>query len=316
MPRDGRGMKTTTLIRTIGAVLLASGSLATTAPAQASYAWPVKPFHVQHPVRGYFGDPRIPGRETWNGTVHFGIDICAPDGTAVYATIDGIAWIHPLHNDTVIVSGAGGMAHEYWHVVPAVRPGTHVFAERTIVGHVEAPWKHVHFSERHGSTYVNPLRPGALAPFRDDTRPKIQAVTFERNGNPSGSRVSGTLDLVAEAFDTVPLAVASPWNDKPVTPALVEWRLQGGRRATASAAWHVAADFRNALPAALYSAVYARWTRQNHPWQHNGCGRYRFYLARAFDTRVLPNGVYRVGVRVSDLAGHEARMARFFTVAN
>ena len=55
--------------------------------SSSSYGWPVKPFHRQHPVRGFFGDPRI--AEDAHGTTHsfhFGIDISCPDGTPVYAT--------------------------------------------------------------------------------------------------------------------------------------------------------------------------------------------------------------------------------------
>lgn len=308
-------MDATTPIRIVGAAVVAGASLLLAPPARASYGWPLKPFHVQHPVRGYFGDPRISGHDTGNATIHFGIDISAPDGTPVYATIDGVASIHPLHRDTVVVVGAGGVAHEYWHVIPAVSSGSRVVAGRTVVGRIEKPWQHVHFSERHGRTYVNPLRPGALAPYRDPTRPTIQAATFERLGSPVGTRLSGTVDIVTEAWDTVPVAVDAPWNDKPVTPALVEWRIVG-TRAPASSRWHVAADFRDALPAAPYSTVYARWTRQNHPWRRGGRGRYRFYLARGLDTRTLPNGTYRLVVRVADTCGNAAQMTRAFTVAN
>ncbi|MGZ4333543.1 MAG: M23 family metallopeptidase [Gaiellaceae bacterium] len=308
-------MDATTPIRIVGAAVVACGSLLLAAPAQASYGWPLKPFHVQHPVRAYFGDPRISGHDTGNATIHFGIDISAPDGTPVYATIDGIASIHPLHHDTVIVSGAGGVAHEYWHVIPAIVPGTRVIAGRTIVGHIEKPWKHVHFSERHGGTYVNPLRRGALSPYRDTTRPTIQSATFERNGAPVGTRISGTVDVVAEAWDTVPVAVDAPWNDKPVTPALVEWRVVGPR-SSASSTWRVAADFRDALPSTPYSTVYARWTRQNHPWGGRGRGRYRFFLARSLDTRTLPNGTYRLVVRVADTRGNATQVTRTFTIAN
>src|SRR5919106_1148871 len=62
------------------------------APHGSGYGWPVQPFHVQHPVRGFFGDPRV--GEAADGhveskTFHFGVDVSAPDGTAVYATTSG-----------------------------------------------------------------------------------------------------------------------------------------------------------------------------------------------------------------------------------
>ena len=60
-------------------------------PTRPAYGWPVKPFHRQHPVRGHFGDPRIGGQPKGSvKTVHFGVDVSAPDGTPVYATTDGV----------------------------------------------------------------------------------------------------------------------------------------------------------------------------------------------------------------------------------
>lgn len=304
-------MSSTAARHMLAAVAIVLAAFATAAPANASYGWPLRPFHSQHPVRGYFGDPRIAGA---SHTVHFGIDVSGPNGAAVYATLDGVASINPRHADCVLVT-AGSTRFEYWHVVPSIRPGQRVVAYRTVVGRIEKPWAHVHFSEAEGGVYVNPLRPGALQPYVDVTKPTVHAITFERDGRPAGARISGTLDLVVEAFDTTPLAVPAPWNDRPVAPALVEWRIVG-ERSTASAAWHVAVDFRGALPAATYSAIYAPWTRQNRPSKHHGRGRYRYYLARGLDTRSLPNGSYRVVVRAGDTAGNATSFTRVFTVAN
>jgi hypothetical protein len=301
----------------LAAFAAAVAALAAAGPAQASYGWPIKPFHQQHAVRAFFGDPRIAGHDEAHGTFHFGIDISAPDGTPVYATLDGIARIHPLHRDTVIVLGAGGVTHEYWHVVPSIVPGQHVTAYRTVVGHVEAPWGHVHFSEWRDGTYVNPLRPGALEPYRDTTTPHVRLIQFERDGVPAGDDLSGNVDLVAEAVDEQPLPAPAPWGAAPVTPALVEWRLVGAGRAPVAASWHVAADFRGFLPRVPFASVYARWTRQNHAdLKRKPFGRYRFVLARAFDTRSLPDGVYRLVVRVADTAGNASQSTRTFRVAN
>ena len=87
------------------------------------YGWPVKPFHRQHPVRGFFGDPRIgmtpKGMEE---SFHFGIDVSCPNGTAVYATLDGVVRLQSFRPETVAVVGYDGRTEfQYWHIVPSVR---------------------------------------------------------------------------------------------------------------------------------------------------------------------------------------------------
>lgn len=309
-------MATSSTTKRLATVVALAAALEAVAPAQAAYRWPLKPFNRQHPVRAYFGDPRIAGYEEALGTFHFGIDISARNGTAVYATLNGVAGRDAVHPDVVVVVSNGrGTTHEYWHVVPAVRPGHRVVAFRTIVGHVEAPWGHVHFSEKDGGVYVNPLRLGALEPYRDRTNPTIHSISFERNGRAVGRRVSGRIDIVAEAWDDTPMLVPAPWSDKPVSPAFVEWRLTGNRE-LASSKWQVVADFRYALPTVSFASVYAPWTRQNHPWDRGGRGRYRYELARELDTRGLPNGTYHVVVLARDTAGNQTRSSRTFTVAN
>lgn len=292
--------------------MLAAATLATAAPAHASYGWPVKPFHQQHPVRGFFGDPRIGSAGEAHGTFHFGIDVSAPNGTAVYSPRDGVAGSNRLHTDVVIVSSGGGNALEFWHITPAVKPGSYVHAYRTVVGYIEKPWAHVHFSERVGGVYVNPLRRGALAPYVDRTRPAVRGIYVERDGRRTGTQVAGTIDLFAVAWDTTPLLVAPPWSNKPVTPALVEWRLLGDREVAATP-WRVAADYRYALPTVSFTSVYAPGTRQNLASVQ---ARYRFYLARGLDTRSLHDGVYHVVVRVIDTRGNETTAVRKLIVAN
>src|SRR5439155_5947489 len=129
--------------------------------------------------RGFFGDPRIGigGDGEPSQQFHFGIDISAPDGTPVYATLNGRISIDPRHPDVVDIV-AGSTQFSYWHVIPAIRSGEAV-AYRTLIGHVEAPWGHVHFSEAVGGVYINPLRPGALGPYADHTPPNIHGFSFE-----------------------------------------------------------------------------------------------------------------------------------------
>ena len=269
------------------------------APRQASprvdagryaYRWPIKPFDRQHPVRGFFGDPRISNHGE-SRQFHFGVDISAPNGTPVYATITGSVYIHPLHRTTVAIVGAGGVEFSYWHVVPAVRSGQRAIAYKTEIGRIEAPYGHVHFSERRNGRYLNPLRSGAMGPFVDDTRPRVASVRIEHAGSA----------LVAEAYDETPLAVPRPWHELPVMPALVRWRLFD-IEARSILGWRTAADFRITIPpASAFDEVWAAGTTQNHV---RAPGRYRVYLSRRLSG--LRAGAYFVDVMARDTRGNVA----------
>jgi hypothetical protein len=284
-------------------------SLPTTAHARRSgvaptYGWPVKPFDRQHPVRAYFGDPRI-GLNA-DGSIsrqfHFGIDVSAPDGTPVYATLSGRISIDSLHNDVVLIDAPGGIEFSYWHITPTVHSGEAV-AYKTMIGHVEFPWGHVHFSEMRNGRYLNPLRPGAMGPYVDPTRPTVSAVELERSGDAAHvapAAAYGTIDVVAEVADETPLPVAEPWANMPVMPALVRWRIVGVGGAVTG--WETAVDFRETIPpASAFASVYAKWTRQNHP-KHPG--RYRIYLAHGWNCAQLKPGWYRIEVEASDTRGN------------
>jgi hypothetical protein len=171
-------------------------------------------------------------------------------------------------------------------------------AYKTVLGRIAPPWAHVHFAERHGSSYVNPLRPGALAPYRDPTIPVLRALRVRRDR-------AGGVDLVADAFDTTPIAVAAPWNDKPVTPALVQWRLH--RSGAAPSGWSTAVDFRATLPRCSFESVYEQGTSQNHA---STIGDYRFVLVRNWHGA----GRYVLDVRVSDTAGNSTTRSLTFTL--
>jgi hypothetical protein len=266
-------------------------SRATTTEKYA-YAWPVKPFRQQHPVRGFFGDPRI-ANDGESRQFHFGIDISAPNGTAVYATLTGTASIHPLHATTILIAGRGDVEFSYWHVVPSVRSGQRVIAYRTVIGHIEEPYGHVHFSEARDGRYLNPLRLGALGPYADCTRPTTRVVKL----------VAGA--LVAETYDETPLAVPRPWQDLPVMPALVRWRLLD-ERGRVVRGWETVVDFRLTIPpASAFDEIWARGTTQNHV---RAPGRYRLVLTHSLAD--LRGGVHVAEVAVSDTGGNGSR-ARF-----
>ena len=308
-------MATSSTTKRLATVVALAAALEAVAPAQAAYRWPLKPFNRQHPVRAYFGDPRIAGYEEALGTFHFGIDISARNGTAVYATLNGVAGRDAVHPDVVVVVSNGrGTTHEYWHVVLVPAGSSHGDvphdrrARRSALG--------TRALLREGRRRVRepaPPRSSRAVPRSDEPDHPQHLLRAQRpchrqaGERPDRHRRRG-LGRHANAGPR-------PWSDKPVSPAFVEWRLTGNRE-LASSKWQVVADFRYALPTVSFASVYAPWTRQNHPWDRGGRGRYRYELARELDTRGLPNGTYHVVVLARDTAGNQTRSSRTFTVAN
>lgn len=295
------------------ALTLVLGILLAPGAASASYGWPVAPFDRQHPVRGHFGDPRIVGHDEDHGSLHLGVDVSAPDGTLVYANLTGRVSIDAERRQVVWIRSDrdSGTLFAYWHVVPIVRSGEHVVAYRTPVGRIAPGWGHVHFGELKDGVYLNPLRRGGLAPYRDGTAPVVHRFGFERDGKALGrTRLTGRFDLVVEAFDTPALPVPPPWNGKPVAPAVVRWRIVG------VCGWRTAIDLHALSPRVPFAHVYARWTRQNHPWRAGGRGRYRFVLARRWDSRPVADGRHLLIVEVRDTAGNAVHSGAFFELRN
>jgi hypothetical protein len=173
------------------------------------------------------------------------------------------------------------------------------------------PWAHVNFSERMGSRYVNPLRPGAMTPYDDRVRPLIGDIRFESGGRDLGGVLHDVVDVVVGAFDPPTIPVPAPWNDIRLTPALVRWRLLGSGEPNTE--WHTAFDARYALPPTPFDDVYAPGTRQN---RDHGPGWYRFYLLRHWNTASLRDGPHVVEVSAVDIRGNEAVEITRFVVAN
>ena len=86
-------------------------------PSSIAYHYPIRPFRRQHPIRGFFGDPRTlaagrlgadSSRSQGSFTFHNGIDIVAP----VYPVVGGVVEALYYH-DEVSVSRSDGRVFQY-----------------------------------------------------------------------------------------------------------------------------------------------------------------------------------------------------------
>jgi hypothetical protein len=263
------------------------------APASvAAYGWPIKPFDQQHAVRGAFDDPRQ-GRGV-------GGHISAPDGTPVYAVAPGTVFLYP---DSVSVHQSDGHKFAYWHIVAVVSEHASVNTG-DLLGYVRVGQGHVHLAEWNGKTYVNPLRPGGLQPFTDETTPIVGYINVTQQ--------DGRLDATAEAYDPPPIQPPAPWQDARWTPAFVRWRLLRDDQEILT--WHIAADFRtNWIKGSRFDSIYAPGTTQNRAL---ASGRYIFWLAHGFDIHSLPAGIYELQVLASDTSDNTATRSVTFSITN
>jgi hypothetical protein len=293
------------------------------------YGWPFKPFDKQHPIRGFFGDPRtvyedsvLSGFESSGFfSFHQGVDISAPDGTPVYPVVSGVA--HYLDAATLRVNAYGDRVFQYFHLVPIVGEGQHVVAGQTVLGFVQAPFGHVHLTEIDGTHAVNPLEKGHLSPYSDYTRPTIRGALFRNQSGflqtPFG--LCGRVELATDVFDTPPMRVPGSFGGFPVTPALVRWRVTGSDNVEAIP-WRTAADFRSTLPPNdHFFHVYAPGTYQNAPrfgrrQYLSQSGRYLFVLAGSLDTASLPNGAYRLTILAADERGNRTYFHERLSIRN
>lgn len=277
--------------------------------AASAYSWPIRPFYKQHPIRGYFNDPRLSGPETG---FHFGVDIAAQDHTPVYAIVAGRARVRGM-TISVTPLRPGAPRLSYWHVMPVVAGGQ-IVRRHQLIGHVAPGAWHVHLAEYKDGTYINPLRLGGLAPYIDDTVPQMPRLTFYSFDQPiPPETVSGTIDVTLDAYDPSPLpAPPDEWAQARLAPAFIRWRIVQGQNTIRQ--WETAVDFRTYLmPFSLFDFVYAPGTYQNRPYRP---GRYEYYLAHDFDTRFLLNGSYVLQIEALDEQENVGQASFAFTVAN
>jgi hypothetical protein len=271
------------------------------------YGWPVKPFDRQHPVRGYFNDPRV---QDASHAFHFGVDVSAPDGTEVYAVAPGTVYIEDKGN-AVAVLQSNGRSHSYWHVKPVVAHHQWVGLHQ-LLGHIEPTWSHVHLAEIYRQRFYDPLRPGALTPFTDVGNPTVSKIMFRRGTvDLPPDRVFGVVKICCIAFDTPAMFVPPPWSHMPVTPAQIRFRIV--RYGKAVVPWRYGVDMRQFRQPTDFNVVFGPETRQNHP---NKPGLYSYNLAQAWDSELHPNGNYRLDVEASDIHGNSARSNLTFDIHN
>ena len=267
--------------------MVAAGIAALLAPAFAhAYNWPLKPFDRQHVIRGSFDDPRF-GRY-----FHFGVDIAAKDGTPVYAVESGTVF---RYSDAIAVRRPGGREFSYWHVRALVPEHAYVQAGQEI-GVVRPGFGHVHFAEFDGRTYLNPLRRGALTPYRDTTTPVVGPIVVDMS--------SGRLRATVQAFDIPELQPPGAWRNAIFTPDLVRWRLL--ERGVAVVPWTTVADFGRFHEPKEYASIYAPGTRQNRPGRP---GEYVFWLTHGMR---LDDGTYAIQVEAADTRGNTGAAAYEF----
>jgi hypothetical protein len=297
-----------------------------------TYHYPVKPFLRQHPIRGFFGDPRTTTVERFGRdrpgmpgsfSFHNGVDIVAGTGTPVYPVVSGT--VQPQgYGDEVIVTTDDGRGFQYFHISPQVHAGEHVVAYRTVLGAVEPGWDHVHLSEIDGFRIHNPVDPGHLEPYRDHTVPAVDAIVFHnedgRRANPLA--LHGRIEIAAAAEDIAPLPVPGAWFGFPVTPALVGWQLKSASGRTIVPETTVA-DFRHTEPPNRdFWQVYTAGTYQNFPvfdhhlfWRQPG--QYLFRLTRSpLNTTHLRDGRYVVTVNVADVCQNRGSLSEPIVVDN
>jgi hypothetical protein len=296
----------------------------------SAYPWPIKPFDKQHPIRGFFGDPRTIYE---NGILaggfdgpafisfHQGVDIAAPNGTPVYAVEDGT--VNYLGAATMNLVTDHDVTFQYFHITPVAGQGEHAIARKTVLGYIQPPYGHVHITEIDGIHAVNPLQRGHLTPYRDRTIPRVHTIDVRDQGGVVQAPVGlcGHVELDVDAYDLQPMLVPGTYKNLPVSPAFVQWsmtRVGGKVVVPPRTVW----DVRSTLPPnSQFFDFYAKGTYQNSPRfgleQYSGMpGRYLYLLAGNFDTTNVPNGNYFITVRVADVRGNHSTTSTRVSILN
>jgi hypothetical protein len=295
-------------------------------PLFGSYGWPVKPFDRPHPVRGNFGDPRTSFIGDLRGgpgapgvfLFHNGVDISAPDGTAVYPVTGGR--VIDVEPDNITIAADDDRHFQYWHIKPNVVTGEAVTPDRTILGRILARLGHVHVTEIDRGHVVNPLLPGHLFPYEDSKPPRVDRMMVTERGRALfGPTVDGSITISAVAHDVPSIAPPGHWRSAIVSPATLSWWLTGPDGSVVRGPG-TAFDVRHTLPPPRrFWEVYSAGTFQNFPVSARHhltiTGRYVFHLTD-LDTEALANGAYMLTVRATDICGNAGTLRTTLQIAN
>ena len=230
------------LLFTLTAFLLLS------APAQASWSWP---------VRGDVITPYRNGADPYAGGQHRGIDIAAAVGTAVVAAAGGevrFAGTAGSSGLTVSVRTGDGFDTSYLHLSAlAVRAGARVSAGERLgavgtTGTRSADQPHLHFGVREAGTrhaYIDPLSmlpPAAAPPPRRSTTPGTgtgtagaESSTRAARRAPAGTGATWRPAARAHAPRRAPAGTDATWRPAARAPRRATARTGPARRAAAGA---------------------------------------------------------------------------------
>lgn len=177
------------------------------------YQWPVTPLQQSQGISGTFCEFRNTGS---SDHFHNAVDIPEPDGSPVYACIDGIVHYVATNEGSnsyvrVRTNVDGKWKHlTYLHIVPnpSLSVGEEVTAGVTILGSIYSGMGHTHLIERelvtsassNGAAINNLRESGGLTPYNDTFEPTIHDATlgFVLDGTdfelpPNG--LSGKIDI-------------------------------------------------------------------------------------------------------------------------
>ncbi len=180
-------------------LLLTGLFILTSAFSAGGYPWPLAPMDVQHAVSATFGECRE-DRDHF----HDGTDIPLGYGGAVLSVADGtVLTVDPVGANSYIRVGR----YCYVHVDP--NPDLHV-GDAVQTGDVVGTTNdqsHIHFKDgggASGTTIINALRPGRLAPFVDTYPPTVLTIKFYQNATTQifpTATISGLVDIVSRSYD-------------------------------------------------------------------------------------------------------------------